>query len=131
MKKTMLLTLILAIFVVAVSPAMAQVEGQSASRSQGAPVPPSYVVEDGVVTLDGDLQVDCLLFAQGLDEGFDQGLSQSQQQNVLNQCEAQGALGGGSDTTSLPDTGGPALLTVFAAGLVVAGFGSLLLKRRT
>ena len=125
MKKIILVALMLSMILMAASPAMAALAGN-------APTPPAYQVEGNTVTIGGDVQTDCRSFAIALREGYNQGLSQSQQQEVLAQCQPQGVTAPETNTTPLPDTGGPSLLLP-VIGLALAGLGAMglsILRRR-
>jgi len=126
-------------------------QSTAASRSQGAPLPPAYVLErDGTVIHDGDLITDCRSLVAGLERGYEgTGPDKVQARTVADRCRDLGVPSdsetGNSDvilslgTTEspapsggeLPDTSGLSLsaLAGLASGITLI-VGGLLLRRR-
>ena len=140
MKKTIMaaaLAMVLGTIALASTPSVAQEEREAQVYRPGEkppPPPPDYAYFKGEVYIDGDFVISCREFAEDFERVYDEYGVQAQAQRVLKQCEQAGMPGmripaevraeirqdarGGM----LPETGG-ALLSLLAAGLLLAGTG--------
>lgn len=121
-KSSILLMAILALLLASATPALA-------ALAQNAPNPADYALQDdGTVIIGGDVAMSCGSFASYLNnDSYNHPGSVQQARNVLQQCRERGSLEA-SDSTQLPDTGGPPLLLI--TGALLAGTG-LVAYRRT
>lgn len=127
-------------------------QGVAASRSEGAPPAPAYVLEkDGTVINNGDLITDCQSLITGLEQGCG-GAGKEQARMVADKCRELGIPSGDLATgdsevvlslgtegppaplaEELPDTGGPLLIELAAliTGLALIGGGLMLRRSRS
>ena len=119
------------------------------------PDSPEYAFrEDGTVVIDGDVSTDCSSFARAfkLEDNLQRNLRQAR--SVLEQCEEAGLLDSGDATSSasanssasasasphapanggedeLPDSGGPALLTLLGTSIFLLVTSGPLIRKVT